>query len=70
MKKRKAAVGNGGPNGSGANAKSGDWFDDVKDLMEVMRPLALTDSFPVDPERSVEDMTVRPADHTGNADRG
>jgi hypothetical protein len=48
--------GNGDTNGNGSGngahhtrgaAKGGDWFDEVLDTMDVMSPIALTDSFPI-----------------------
>lgn len=45
---------NGKPNGrgNGAGPKKRDWFDEVIESIEVMRPIALTNSFPiVDPKR-------------------
>jgi hypothetical protein len=39
--------------GNGAGPKKRDWFDEVIESIEVMRPIALTNSFPIvaDPKR-------------------
>jgi hypothetical protein len=49
--------GNGKANGAKARVKREDWFDEVIATMEVMRPLALTDSFPKFPDAKRPEQT-------------
>jgi hypothetical protein len=47
--------------GNGAGAKKQDWFDEVIESIEVMRPIVLTNSIPtvVDPKRPEQSRILR-----------
>jgi hypothetical protein len=58
MGRRKARNGRG--NGAGPEIEPEDWFDEAIATMEVMRPLALTDSFPKFPATKRPDAVPNP----------